>query len=53
MAPDPTCIKAWLLPSGTMLCADLSFMDYAGWAPDDIVERAFSSLGTNSSEIEE
>jgi hypothetical protein len=51
--PDPASIKAWLLPTGTTLCADLSFMDYAGWGPEELVGRAFSSLGTDSSELDE
>lgn len=51
--PDPDTIKAWLLTSGTMLCVDQSFLDYAGWQPDELVGRAFSSLGTDSSELDE
>lgn len=51
--PEPGAIKAWLLPTGTVLCVDLSFMDYAGWGPQELVGRAFSSLGTDSSELDE
>jgi hypothetical protein len=52
-ASDPGNIKAWLLPTGTILCVDLSFMDYAGWGPQELIGRAFSSLGTDSSELDE
>lgn len=46
-------IKAWLLTTGTMLCADQSFLDYAGWDPNELVGRAFSSLGVDSAELDE
>jgi hypothetical protein len=29
--PDPHEVKAWLMTSGTVLCVDQSFLDYAGW----------------------
>lgn len=50
---DPGSIKAWLLPTGTILCVDLSFMDYAGWGPSELIGRAFSSLGTDNSVLDE
>jgi len=50
---EPGTIKAWLLPSGTILCVDVSFIDYAGWGPQELVGRAFSSLATDSSELDE
>jgi hypothetical protein len=50
---DSDIIRAWLLTSGTMLCADQSFLDYAGWSPGELVGRAFSSLGADSSELDE
>lgn len=50
---DTDTIRAWLLISGTMLCADQSFLDYAGWSPGELVGRAFSSLGADSSELDE
>lgn len=53
MEVDPNTIRAWLLTSGTMLCADQSFLDYAGWEPDELVGKAFSSLGVDSGELDE
>lgn len=50
--PDGT-IKAWLLPTGTVLCADSAFMDYAGWSPAELVGRAFSSLAVDNSVLDE
>lgn len=50
---DPGMIRAWMLTTGTMLCADQSFLDYAGWDPDELVGRAFSSLGVDSQELDE
>ncbi|WIA28374.1 hypothetical protein OEZ86_010920 [Tetradesmus obliquus] len=50
---DTDTIRAWLLISGTMLCADQSFLDYAGWSPGELVGRAFSSLGADSSELDD
>eukprot|EP00882_Tetradesmus_deserticola_P006573 GHRQ01006917.1.p1 GENE.GHRQ01006917.1~~GHRQ01006917.1.p1 ORF type:complete len:1485 (+),score=562.58 GHRQ01006917.1:723-5177(+) len=50
---DSNTIRAWLLTSGTMLCADQSFLDYAGWSPRELVGRAFSSLGADSSELDD
>lgn len=51
--PNPNLIQAWLLTTGTLLCAEQSFMDYAGWSAEELVGKAFSSLGADSSELDE
>ncbi len=50
--PDPQEVKAWLMTSGTVLCVDQSFMDYAGWGPADLVGNAFNSLGTDQAQFD-
>lgn len=49
-APDE--IKAFLLPAGSVLCVDQSFMDYAGWGPQELVGKPFSSLSVDPGELE-
>ncbi|GIL79405.1 hypothetical protein Vretimale_18290 [Volvox reticuliferus] len=44
---DPNQIKAWLMPNGVTLCADLSFTDYAGWAPNDLIGKPFNSIAAD------
>lgn len=44
---DKTIIRAWLLPSGTVLCVDQNFIDYAGWASKDLLGHAFAALATD------
>ena len=44
---DKTIIRAWLLSSGTILCVDQNFIDYAGWASKDLLGRAFAALATD------
>lgn len=50
--PDPQEVKAWLMTSGTVLCVDQSFMDYAGWGPADLVGSAFNNLGTDQAQFD-
>jgi hypothetical protein len=52
IAPDPSIIQAWLLPSGIMLCADQSFLDYVGWTTADLVGKPFSSLGEDRAALD-
>eukprot|EP00198_Chlamydomonas_reinhardtii_P011170 XP_001700507.1 predicted protein [Chlamydomonas reinhardtii] len=44
---DPNTIKAWLMPNGVTLCADQSFTDYAGWAPNDLIGKPFSNIAAD------
>ncbi|KAG2422329.1 hypothetical protein HXX76_016114 [Chlamydomonas incerta] len=44
---DPNVIKAWLMPNGVTLCADQSFTDYAGWAPNDLIGKPFSKIAAD------
>lgn len=44
---DKTIIRAWLLTSGTVLCVDQNFIDYAGWASKDLLGHAFAALATD------
>lgn len=46
-------VKAWLMSTGTILCVDQSFSDYAGWGPHELVGRSFSTLGCKPSELEQ
>lgn len=41
---DPDTIKAWILPTGNILCVDLRFTDWLGIAPADCVGKHMSSL---------
>ena len=52
IVPDPAEVKAWLLPSGGVLCVDQSFTDYVGWGPADVVGKEFASLFVRPSEVE-
>jgi hypothetical protein len=45
-------MKAWLLPSGGVLCVDQGFVDYTGWATGDLVGRALSSVALDPGELE-
>lgn len=44
---DKSVIRAWLLPSGTILCVDQNFIDYAGYATKDLLGKAFSTLASD------
>ncbi|KXZ48338.1 hypothetical protein GPECTOR_28g744 [Gonium pectorale] len=41
---DPNQLKAWVMPNGVTLCADQSFTDYAGWAPNDLIGKPFVNI---------
>ncbi len=41
---DANAIRAWLMPNGVTLCADQSFTDYAGWAPQDLIGKHFTNV---------
>lgn len=43
----------WLLPSGTILCIDQHFTDYAGWGPAELHAKPFSTLFHDTAGIEE
>lgn len=40
------------MTSGTILCVDQSFVDYAGWSVAELLGRSFSGLGTDSDELD-
>ncbi|GLI68263.1 hypothetical protein VaNZ11_012618, partial [Volvox africanus] len=44
---DPNQVKAWLMPNGVTLCADMSFTDYAGWAPNDLIGKPFNLIAAD------
>lgn len=46
-------VKVWLLPSGTVLCLDQHFTDYAGWGPAETQGKPFSMLFHDPTEINE
>jgi hypothetical protein len=48
----PEDIKAWLMPNGSVLSVDQSFMDYAGWSVQELVGKPFSALAADPGEIE-
>ena len=41
---DKGLIRAWLMTSGTILCVDQNFIDYAGWESKDLLGQPFSTL---------
>lgn len=49
---DANQIKAWLMPNGVTLCADQSFTDYAGWAPNDLIGKSFSSIAVDPAVVD-
>ncbi|KAG2487286.1 hypothetical protein HYH03_014127 [Edaphochlamys debaryana] len=49
--PDPFQVKAWLMPNGVTLCVDQSFTDYAGWAPNDLIGKPFTSIAAEPSQL--
>ena len=40
------------MPNGVVLSVDQAFMDYTGWAVQDIIGKPFSSLAAEPGQIE-
>jgi hypothetical protein len=45
-------VRAWLLPSGAVLCVDDSFVDCTGFAPADVIGRPLAELSTDKPQFE-
>lgn len=41
---DPDVIKAWVLPTGSLLCVDMRFTDWLGKTPADCVGKHLTAL---------
>jgi hypothetical protein len=48
----PSLMRAWLSPTGILLCVDKSFSDYVGWAPSELAGRPLASVCTEPAELE-
>ena len=50
--PSSEDVKAWLLPSGAVLCVDQAFVDYLGYTPQDMVGKALGTIAADPGELE-
>jgi hypothetical protein len=50
---DPSIVKAWLMPNGTILCVDQRFSDWFGRRPAEIVGKPFTCLARDQEELQQ
>lgn len=49
---DPSVVKAWLMPTGAILCVDQRFSDWFGRHPAEVVGRPFTCLARDQEALQ-